>query len=316
VAGLTRTLVVDEQAIYDPRDPNDKLLLGMKGTMADFELVWLQQRMEGGRRHRAQKAELRMKQPVGYVWEGSHLVMDPDEEVRRAVTLLFERNRSAASSTQVVRYFRARKLLFPSRCGHQVKWKPMTRGRVKDVVQCPIYAGTYVWGRWRTETRLQEGHHRRHTRLLPMSEWAVIKHGTHQGYISWEEFLANQKRLQESGPRRPGGEGRGAAREGSALLQGLLLCGRCGSRLGVGYTGQNGRYPFYVCSRGMTELGRQCLSTVSRIAEVPVVEFVLGALTRENLEAATNIVGLIEQEDAALEQQWKLPLTSRDPRPT
>lgn len=309
VAALTRTLLVDEQAIYDPRDPNDRLLLGMKGTMADFELVWLRQRMEGGRRHLAQKAELRMKQPVGYVWDGNRLVMDPNEEVRRALALLFERNRVAASCREVTRYFRERKLLFPARRGaHEIKWQGMTRGRVKQVLQCPIYTGTYVWGRWRTETRLVAGQRRRHTSLLPMSEWAVIKHGTHEGYISWEEFVANQKRLQENGPCRPGGEGRGAAREGAALLQGLLLCGQCGSRLSVGYTGQNGRYPFYFCSRGMTELGRQCLSTVSRMVEEPVVEVVLSVLTRANLEAATNVVGLIEQEDAALDQQWKLRL--------
>ncbi len=157
IAGLTRTLPIDEQTIYDPRDMNDRLVLGMKGTMADFELVRLRQRMEGGRWHLARKGEYRMHQPAGYVYEGNRLAMDPDEEVRRAVALVFERYRVAGSSSDVLRYFAQQGVRFPVRLGTRVVWDHLTRTRLGQVLRNPTCAGTYVFGRGRGCIDRQEG---------------------------------------------------------------------------------------------------------------------------------------------------------------
>jgi DNA invertase Pin-like site-specific DNA recombinase len=309
IAGLTRTLLIDEEAVYDPRDPNDRLLLGMKGTMADFELVWLRQRMEGGRWHLARKGEYRLHATVGYVYDGNRLIMDPDEEIRRAVALLFERYRTAGSCRDVVQHFNDHAILFPSRFADGVRWSRLTTARVQDILRNPIYAGCYVFGRTYRETVLEDGKRRRRLRQRPMSDWPVVHQQAHAGYISWEDYTRNQKRLGQNAPCRAEGDSSGAPREGRALLQGMLLCGRCSHRLGVRYTGQDGRYPMYTCDRMHQEgLGERCLSISSRNIDGPIVELVVQVLTRENLEAATRVVEVYEQEDTALQQQWKVRL--------
>lgn len=309
IAALTRTLLVDEQTVYDPRDPNDRLVLGMKGTMADFELVWLRQRMEGGRWHLARRAEYRTRPCVGYVYEdeeATRFVFDPDDEIRRAVELAFERYRSAGSVRDVVRYFAEHGLRFPSRYGKRVQWQQLIPSRLHSVLTNPLYAGAYVFGRARRETVFEDGRQRRRVRRLPMSEWPVLVRDAHPAYISWEEFLANQKRIADNGARRGN---RGAAREGRALLQGLLLCGRCGSRLSVRYQGQNGRYPSYDCNRLYDDrIGEHCLHVYARNVDEPIVETVLSMLSQDRLLDATRVVELVDEQDAALDRQWKLRL--------
>jgi len=310
LSGLTRTLLIDEQTICDPRDPNDRLVLGMKGTMADFELVWLRQRLEGGRWHRAEKGEFRGRPPIGYVYDAARrLGLDPDEEIRRSVSLLLERYRIAGSRRDVLRYFEEHALRFPARFGPRVEWKRLTLPRIDEILHNPAYAGTYVYGRTRSDMILESGRRRRRVRTLAQQEWRVILHDRHPAYLSWEEHMANRKRLADSAPTRKDSTSRGAPREGRALLQGLLLCGRCAHRLGVRYAGQNGKYPSYYCDRVAQEaLGDRCVSVATRYLDEPVVEVILGVLTREQLEAAATVLELVETEDAALHQQWKLRL--------
>jgi hypothetical protein len=278
--------------------------------MADFELVWLRQRLEGGRWHRAERGEFRGRPPIGYVYDGEgKLALDPDEEVRRSVTLLLERYRTAGSRRDVLRYFEEHALRFPARFGSRVEWKRLTLPRVDEILHNPAYAGTYVYGRTRSETVLEGGRRRRRVRPLRQEEWRVVLHERHPAYLPWEEYMANRKHLADSAPIRRDGTSRGAPREGRALLQGLLLCGRCAHRLGVRYAGQNGRYPAYYCDRVAQEaLGDRCVSVATRYLDEPVVELVLGVLTREQLEAATKVLVLVETEDVALHQQWKLRL--------
>jgi DNA invertase Pin-like site-specific DNA recombinase len=309
IAGLTRTLLVDQDSVYDPCDPNDRLVLGLKGTMAEFELVWLRQRMDGGRWHLAHKGEYRVRPPVGYVWEDHQLVKDPDEEIRRAVELLFERYRVASSCGDILRYFAERNILFPSRFGARVEWRRLHPQRAAEALRNPIYAGAYAFGRTRTETFLDEGLRRCRVRKRPMEEWPILIHDAHPAYISWEEYLSNQKRLSDSGAVHKNSTTRGSPRKGAALLQGILLCGRCSHRILTRYTGTRGRYPQYHCQR-LCESGvyNKCLSVSCRQVDEPVVELVMQTLTREHLDAATRVVTLIKQEDAAVEQQWKLRL--------
>lgn len=309
IAALTRTLLIDESTVYDPRDPNDRLVLGMKGTMADFELVWLRQRMEGGRWHLAKRAEYRLRPCIGYVYEdedATRFVVDPDDEIRRAVELLFERYRSAGSAGDVVRYFAEHKLRFPSRYGKRIQWQPLTPSRIHSIISNPLYAGAYVFGRAHRELVIEDGQRRARVRRLPMSDWPVLVRDAHPAYISWEEFLANQKRIFENRARR---HARGAVREGCALLQGLLICGRCGARLGVRYCGQNGRYPSYDCTRLRDDgIGDNCLHVRARNLDEPLVEIVLSMLTHDRLLDATRVIELVDEHDAALDRQWSLRL--------
>jgi DNA invertase Pin-like site-specific DNA recombinase len=310
IASLTHTLLIDEQTVYDPCDPNDRLVLGMKGTMADFELVWLRQRMDGGRWHLARKGEYRVRPPVGYVYdddEATTLAFDPDEEVRRAVALLFERYRISGTTRGVLEHFASHGLRFPARFGRDVVWKRLTPSRVHAALSNPVYTGTYVFGRSHQETILDAGVRRQRTRWRQMKDWPVMIREAHPAYISWEEFVANQTRMGERAPRRSGEDGPGAEREGRALLQGLLLCGRCAARLAVRYAGTNGRFVSYLCSRLHAEVvDTRCLYVSARYVDEPVVELVMRTLTRERLLDATQIVDIVEQQDAAIEQQWKL----------
>jgi DNA invertase Pin-like site-specific DNA recombinase len=310
IAALTRTLIVDEQTIYDPRDANDRLVLGMKGTMADFELVWLRQRMDGGRWHLARKGEYAFRAPVGYVRDDDgRLMLDPDEEVRRAVELLFERYRVAGSCREVVRYFVDRALRFPARFGERVTWSLPNLGRFARIVHNPIYAGAYVYGRAQTDTVFEDGRRRTRKRRRQMGDWPVLIKGAHAGYISWEEFVANQKRMSENTATFGPAATRGAPREGHALLQGLLVCGRCNDRCGVRYVGQDGRYAHYLCSsQKKKRLGDRCFHMAARFFETPVVEFMFSVLTREQLVAATEVLDLVDRETTAVDEQWRLRL--------
>ena len=309
IAVLTHTVLVDEQTVYDPRDPNDRLVLGMKGTMADFELVWLRQRMEGGKWHLARKGEYRLRPPIGYVYEddeATQLVFDPDDEVRRAVTLLFERYRVGGTTRDVLQHFVAHGLRFPARFGKSVVWSRLSMSRVHNLLANPLYTGAFVFGRSHGEMTLEEGIRRRHVRTRRMEDWPIVLRDAHPAYLSWEEFVANQKRMAENGPRRTGRDGPGAVREGRALLQGLLLCGCCSNRLTVRYSGRNGRYGTYTCTRLQQDaIGSYCLHLYSRNLDEPIVDLVLTTLTRDQLLNATEVVEIAEQQDAAVEQQWK-----------
>jgi DNA invertase Pin-like site-specific DNA recombinase len=312
IAALTRTLLVDEQTVYDPRDPNDRLVLGMKGTMADFELVWLRQRMEGGRWHLARRGAYRRRPAIGYIYEdddATRFAFDPDEEIRRAVELLFARFRVAGSIADVIKHFAAHGLSFPARFGKRVDWARLTHSRAHQILTNPMYAGAYVFGRAKGETTLEQGTQRRRVRKLPRSEWPVMIRDAHPAYITWEEYLANEKRMSENGARRRGNSSPGAVREGRALLQGLLLCDHCSSRLQVRYSGQSGRYPVYQCSR-LTEtvMGGFCLGVHTRNLDEPIVDLVFGMLTQPNLLDATRVVEIIDEEHASLDRQWALRL--------
>jgi DNA invertase Pin-like site-specific DNA recombinase len=313
VAALTRTLLIDEETVYDPRDPNDRLVLGMKGTMADFELVWLRQRMEGGRWYRARRGEYRRPIPAGYVYEddeSARLVVDPDEEIRRAVSLVFERFRGAGTLQDVVGYFIANGIRFPARLpGGAIEWGRVTRHRARQILTNPVYAGAYVFGREKSETILEAGERRLCKRRLPRSEWPVTIRDAHPGYITWEEYLANEKRMAENSARRGAGNARGAVREGRALLQGLLLCARCGARVMVLYAGTAGRYPRYHCRNLEHEqLGDRCLLLQAPNLDEPVVDLVLGMLTRERLLDATRVIEIIDEQNVAVDRQWQLRL--------
>lgn len=259
ICALTDTLVIDEEGIYDVGLHNDRLLLGIKGALSEAELHWLRSRLLGGKLEKAEHGELRFRPPTGFVFDPvNRLVKDPDEEVQQAVSLAFTLFEQHNSALAVVKHFATHKLRFPTRHwgrrkGGELSWGPLTHGRILALgfqgLHNPAYAGAYVYGRTQTRTRVLPGEAFRikgRTRQVTQEDWPIVIHDAHSAYISWSQFLANRRQLDDNRTFRAE-ERRGVIREGSALLQGIVLCGRCGRRMGVRYL-TDGKTPSYECN--------------------------------------------------------------------
>jgi len=317
LCALTHTLVIDEDGCYDPADFNDGLLLGMKGTMAQAELHFLRARLQGGKLNKAKKGELRFSLPVGYCYDAEgRIVLDADEEVRSAVALVFRLFRETGSCYGVVHQFSQRALRFPKRLyggvsNGKLLWGRLSYERVLDMLRNPIYAGVYVYGRYQCRREISpegEVHHRRREVAIP--NWCVRLQDHHEGYISWEEFLENIQRVEKN---RTSGEPLvpcGPAREGLALLPGLLLCGHCGRALNVRYTGNGGIYPTYVCSWLCREglANKACLMFRCDLLDAAVADLALQTLQPIELELALAAVEELESRDQAMMRQWQMRL--------
>jgi DNA invertase Pin-like site-specific DNA recombinase len=246
LARLTSTLVIDNDGVYDLSDINDRLLLGLKSQMSEAELHWLTSRMNEAKRAAARRGELRVPLPVGFVCdEDGNVVIDPDEEVAAAIRDVFAAFAATGSAYGVAGAFAGRR--FPRRAyggtwAGQVRWGRLTHSRAAGILRNPAYAGAYVFGRRRSKQVVSpDGQVRSSVTELPREEWEVLIPGHHRGYISWEDYLANEARLAgnrtNAGARPP--------REGTALCQGIVFCGACGRAMQVRY---QDRYPRYECS--------------------------------------------------------------------
>ena len=309
LCAVAQVLVVDEQAIYDPQNPDDKLLLDFKGTMSEAELHWLTLRLRGAQNSLAKRGELRFAAPTGYTWGGHGFEKDPDLAVQSAIGLIFERFRVEPTVGSLVRWARKTHFRIPTRRSFgdgtsELTWKPLTVGRVKDILTSPIYAGAYAYGR-RSETKvIIEGEIHTTRRSKAPEEWTAFIQDAHEGYISWESYLSNRDRMQENAARRPN---QGAPREGRALLTGVLLCGCCGRRMKVGYVGRTGSW-MYVCP-GETDRGGKACWTVSGAAiDAAVEDLLLSQIIPSELELSLALEQEVGSQAATLDEQWKLRL--------
>jgi DNA invertase Pin-like site-specific DNA recombinase len=251
LCALTDTLIADSDGIYHPALHNDRLVLGLKGTMSEAELHVLRARLRGGSLHKAGKGKLRLPLPAGLEHdEVGRVRITPDEAVADAITMVFTYFEQLASARQVMLRMieEDRKLPRKSSADRQVRWIKPSYKAIHDILTNPVFAGAYAYGRKQTERRVQDGVVRERVRRTPREEWHVCIEGHHPGYITFERYLQNQQRLRANW-RAPRGEGGGAAREGRALLQGLIRCGRCGRKMQVGYSGKT-LVPNYSCVRG------------------------------------------------------------------
>jgi len=317
LCALTETLVIDEDGCYNPADFNDGLLLGLKGTMAQAELHFLRARLLGGKLNKAKKGELRFPLPVGFCYdEESRITLDPDEEVRGAVSLVFRLFRETGTAFAVMQRFAERGLRFPKRSyggawDGKILWGRLTHGRVLGLLKNPSYAGMYVFGRYQYRREINAaGEIQKRMHAAAMVDWRVRLQEHHEGYITWEEFLENQKRLEKN---RTNGEEMllsGPAREGLALLQGLLLCGHCGRALTVRYTGNGGIYPCYQCNWLRREglASKDCISFRCDLLDAAIVEQVLEALQPAELELALAALQELEARDQTILRQWQMRL--------
>jgi DNA invertase Pin-like site-specific DNA recombinase len=312
LCAITDTLVIDEDGVYHPGEFNDGLVLGMKGTFAQAELHMIRARLHGGKLNKASRGELRFPLPVGFVYDDDKIVLDPDKEVQGAVRAVFALFAKEATAYGVVCRFQEAGLRFPRRAyggvwDGKLIWGRLTHSRVLGMLANPSYAGAYVFGRYQSTKQVNPaGEVVTRLQAVPPDAWRVMIHDHHEGYISWQQFVANRHRLAANRTNRGGLAG--PAREGLCLLQGLLICGCCGHRLTVRYPGSNGIYPMYECGWRRREAlaARSCPSIPAPPLDQTITERLLSAITPLTIELALTALTELEQRDEAMMAQWRM----------
>ena len=295
ICALHDTLICDEDGLYDPCSFNDRLLLGLKGTMSEAELHFLHARMQGGLLAKARRGELAVRLPVGLVYDGvGNVGLDPDGGVRRALEHLFTTFVRTGSALAVVKTFATEGLKFPARHltgprAGQLYWTPLRHERVLATLHNPRYAGAYFYGRKRC---LTDAAGTTRTVAKPRDEWTVLLPDAHPGYISWEQYDTNQNVLAANAAARGEDRKAGPAREGPALLQGLVMCGRCGQRMTVRYHKRRdgSLVPDYACQReGIATATPVCQNISGADIDTAVAGLVLDRLTPLAIDVALTV---------------------------
>ena len=313
---LVDALIIDEDGIYDGRQANDRLLLGMKGTLSEMELSTFRQRSHEAAMQKAQRGELFSTVATGYVRApNDRLEMDPDRRIRKAIEMVFRKFRQFGSVRQVLLWLRQERIELPSviygESGRTAIWKLPIYNVVHHLLTNPIYAGAYVYGRTTTVTRIEQG--RKHSVggvPVPQEQWKVLIRDHHDGYISWDEYEANLRQITHNAAMK-GRLVRGPARNGGALLAGLLRCGHCGRKLHVAYGGRDAKSLRYACQGAMINHGAdRCISfgalKPERLLETEILRRLEPLGIRAALEAIDQLGQRtdeqISQKELALEQ--------------
>ena len=300
LCALTDTLIADTDGIYHPASYNDRLVLGLKGTMSEAELHLIRSRLTEGLRHKAARGELRQGLPVGLDYDDNdRVVLTPDEAVAEAIATVYRRFDELGSARQVLLSLLEDGLRLPRRRAgsRRITWAPASYPAVHDFLTNPAYAGAFVFGRTRAWKRVDAaGRVISGVRQLPREQWAVLIPGHHPGFITWETYEANIARLRVNW-RPPRGHGGGAPREGAALLQGLMRCGRCGRIMQTGYSGPKGNSPRYVCARAKQLYGteRGCCSIGGGRLEKTILAELFAVLEPASLEATAKALAEAEE---------------------
>ena len=310
VCALFRTLIADLDGVYDPSGYNDRLLLGLKGTMSEAELHILKQRMDQGRLSKARRGELRFALPTGYVWgEDGEIRLDPDEQVQQVVRLIFREFDDLGTLGGVLRYLAGHDI----RVGIRVRegpgkgglvWRRANRMTLQTLLKHPIYAGAYAYGRRQEDHRRKDPEHPRSGRVVvDPADWHVLLRDRCPAYIPWEQYERNRVRL---GANRARAEAMGAVRSGAALLAGLVVCPRCDCRLGVHYDGGSAGRHTYECVMRWTNYGEaRCQHVPGACLDAFVARRVLSALEPAVLELSLEAAGNVQRERDDLERLWR-----------
>jgi DNA invertase Pin-like site-specific DNA recombinase len=314
LCGVTDTLIGDNDGVYHPALFNDRLLLGLKGTMSEAELHIIRARLDGGIRNKAARGELRRGLPVGFIWgeQDGEVLFHPDEAVSGAIRTVFERFAEFGSARRVWLWFLSEGLSFPLQTTPAgmpgpIRWVAPTYHALHQILTNPVYAGAYTYGKTKYERYVDEhGTVRKRIRHLPMDQWSVLIQDHHPGFIDWATFQANQARLDSNIRPMPHQAG-GAVREGSALLQGIATCGHCGRRLHVHYRGRNSA-PGYHCAGKDLVAGRgvYCLNVGGTVIEQAVATAFLEAIAPAAIEAMRLSVEQLQSSHEAALSQWRL----------
>ena len=291
ICALTDALILDEDGVYDPAHFNDRLLLGLKGTMSEAELHILRARLRGGMLNKAHRGELLIKPPIGLVYNSDGAMgLDPDQQVQQSLRLLFDTFRRTGSATATVKTFHNQGLTFPRRVvggpqSGELVWGALGHCQVLRILHNPRYAGAYVYGRHHTRKTVDG---RSKIVAVAQDEWETLIPGAHAGYLSWEDYEQNQKRLHQSAQAIGSDRRKSPAREGPALLQGLILCGRCGGRMTVRYHVRDGRLcPDYLCQHeGIEHAQPVCQHVPGSGIDEAIGELLVEAVSPVALEVA------------------------------
>ncbi|HKH50713.1 MAG TPA: recombinase family protein [Mycobacterium sp.] len=294
ICAMSATLICDENGLYDPTDFNDRLLLGLKGTMSEAELHFIRARLIGGQLSKARRGELQMPLPVGRVYDpAGKVVLDPDSGVQQAIRHVFSLFARTGSARATVQQFNADGLLFPVRVrtgAHkgELAWMPLQHWRVLRTLHNPRYAGAFAYGR-RRERLASDG--KKSYQLVPREQWIALIRDTHPGYISWYTYETNQKLLLANATAHGEDRAAGPAREGTALLQGLAICGRCGRRMSVRYHTRRGvQVPDYQCqTRCIQDGAARCQAVPGGVIDDAVGALLLDTLIPHALEVALTV---------------------------
>jgi DNA invertase Pin-like site-specific DNA recombinase len=294
ICALSDTLILDEDGVYDPAHFNDRLLLGLKGTMSEAELHVLRARLRGGIVSKARRGELESPLPIGFCYDGNdHVILDPDKQVQETIHALFRTFHRTGAASATMREFRARGIKFPrrSRSGPskgEIVWGNLECSRTLWVLHNPRYAGAFFFGRSRQR---KLGDRTGTFERLPREEWIALMPGAHAGYITWEQFEENQRRLRENSQAHGCDRKKSPPREGPALLQGLAICGVCGERMTVRYNVRNGQLlPTYACQKRGIERGEPvCQLLTGQHIDEAVARLLLDAVAPMSLEVTLTV---------------------------
>jgi len=311
--GFVGTIIVDEDGIYDPRHPNDRLLLGMKGTMSELELSLFRQRSQEALKQKARRGALFLGVGAGYVRIGrDRIEKDPDQRVQDALRLVFAKFAELRSVRQVHVWLRDDGIALPVAChsaaeGRSIVWRLPLYNTVHNILTNPIYAGAYAFGRTMSKVSVENGRKRVKRGLRrPLADWDVLLKDQHEGYITWSEFERNQQVIADNATGKGSATVRGAVRGGELLLAGLLRCGHCGRKLYVGYGGKAGRY---YCHGALVNHGTErCISFGGLRADHAVGREVLRVLSPLGIDAALKVLKARTNETSAAHRQLDLAL--------
>jgi DNA invertase Pin-like site-specific DNA recombinase len=312
ICALADTLILDEDGVYNPKEFNDRLLLGLKGQMSEAEIYVMKARLHGGILSKALRGELQVTLPTGLVYDTQKKVqLDPDKQVQEAFRFLFTTFDRTGSATATMKAFRNNEVLFPRRIRMgprkgELIWEPLNHQRVLQVLHNPRYAGAFVWGR-RKGRRLPNG--RTAVEFVAPDEWISVVPGTHVGYMTWQQYQANQQRLLENAKAHGEDRRQSPPREGPALLQGLLLCGRCGDRMNVRYSvrADGQQVPTYLCDRDRTRVGaRTCQSIPGGSLDEAIGALLVEMVTPLTLEVALTVQDEIQSHLAEASRLRKM----------
>jgi DNA invertase Pin-like site-specific DNA recombinase len=312
LCALTAAVIIDEDGVYDPRQMNDRLLLGLKGTMSEFELGLLRQRARAAYEQKVRSGHALWELPVGFVRTEDHRVEKiADRQVQEAIAGVFKKFRELGSARQAMLWYRDEQIPLPEvqagTAGHEIVWRVPTAPRIRQMLSNPCYAGALVYGRRATRMVMENGRARQGARRMKAhGEWKVLIVDSHAGYIKWDEYLRNQEILEANVIMQKDQTG-GAAKRGTALLSGLLRCARCGRKLFVSYAGNGGRVPRYSCHGGRVDRGHSSCQSIGALrVDRVVAEQVIQAVQPAGVEAA--LAALREKQQHHGEKQHSLEL--------
>jgi DNA invertase Pin-like site-specific DNA recombinase len=310
LCAVAQVVVADEHAVYDPQNCDDKLLLDFKGTMSEAELHWLRLRLTGAQRRKAGRGELRFHPPTGYVWGDHGLELDPDLAVRHAIAAIFARFSIEPTANAVVRWANQQGFLVPTRRSFadgtdELTWKPLGISRLKEILNSPIYAGAYAYGRRAEKRILVDGEIRSVRECRDPNDWVALIRGTHEGYLTWETYMRNRDKMRQNSARcsEPG-----APREGRALLAGILLCGRCGRRMRTTYPRGRDDQWTYMCHGEQDRGAPICWSVRGRAIDAAVEALFLQMIIPGELDLTLAVEHEADAQAASLHEQWRLRL--------